>query len=118
MSRLVALVANDNGLILPGLKHSITGEWITSGATVSCTVKNAYGDTVEGAEDISLIYTPPDEIDADLLAELAEDGNYIGMLPYTLPLQHLATYIGLLTAIGGGVPRGQWELPIIARKRT
>lgn len=115
--RQILLIGNDNSAILSGLKDAISGDYIVS-ATVTLTIKNAAGDDVEGATGIPMIYTAPDDIDADLLAEIDPDGNYIGVIEDGVTLSHLAKYTAVIDANAGSGRIGKWEIPIIARRRT
>jgi len=117
IGRQTVYINNDNAVILPGLRNSVSGDFIVN-ATVTCTLKDREGTNVAGAVDIAMAYTDPDNIDDDLLEELADDGNYIGILPSTLDLDPHTNYIAYISADGGSGMDGDWEVPVVARRRT
>ena len=108
---------NDNSVILPGLKHAISGDYIITG-TVTFTLKNWNGEDVSGAVGVALAYTDPEDIDAELLADLAPDGNWIGVLEDGVSLTPGAKYTMHIHADAGSDQIGDWEIHPIVRRRT
>ncbi len=64
---------NDNNILIRGLRREDTQAYIND-AVLTAVVKDQYGNTISGASSISLAYTT------------ASNGEYRGLLPYTVQL--------------------------------
>lgn len=86
------------------LMRRYTDDAYVSTATVTCTLKDAAGDALSGAENVSMPYVA------------GSSGRYEGVLPSTVALVLDTTYFLEITAISGGYTALR-RVPVIAQYR-
>ncbi len=82
-------IDTDNAIQLTGLKDVVTDQYVNN-ATVSAVLTDADGDSVSGADSISLAYTS------------GSDGDYVGEIAYGASLTEGQQYTLTITASGSG----------------
>lgn len=100
----IILRSNDNVIEIKDLKNKATGSYLNS-ATVTFTLKDSSGNTVSGADTVSMTYVS------------SSDGVYRGTLADTVSLTQNALYTCEITINAGAGLQGFIITSAIARDR-